>query len=309
MNRVPRRLGFRPLLAALATAATLILAAASQEASAQASGESESRLDRLAASGVLRAGTRSDASPFAFRTHGGEFAGFSVDLLNHIRRGLEARLGRSLRLEIEPVTAANRISRVRTGALDIVCGVTTATWEREREVDFSTPFFVDTTKLLTRHDLGRYGLGGLRGRRVGVVANTTTGAIVARRLVSVDLVEYRDLDAAMTALENREVDAVSNIGILLERHRSSSSQGVSLTTIPREGGLQAEALSCVLPLDDSRFRNAVDRVLFDMMAGIEDLSGDYVDLYFTWFGEDGLLYYPLTTDQRAALTAAQYWLR
>jgi polar amino acid transport system substrate-binding protein len=114
---------------------------------------------------------------------------------------------------------------------------------------------------------------------------------------------------AMTALENRRVAAIGNIGILLEKLRAKSSRSASLVLIPDNVGLSREPMACVVPEDESRFRDTVNQILSRMMTGLEDLSGPYAELYYQWFGVDGVLFYPLTEQRRRALNGARVWLR
>ena len=105
-------------------------------------------LDRIAEEGVMRAGTRASTAPFAWKTAAGTFKGFSVDLLKEFRAAAEKTAGRPVRLELFEVTPADRLQRVASQELDIVCGITTPTWSREKLVDFSLPFFRDGTRVM-----------------------------------------------------------------------------------------------------------------------------------------------------------------
>jgi len=274
-----------------------------------AAAEGGTLLEDVRERGELRAGTRAGASPFAFRTDSDQFAGFSVDLIKAIHRRLADHGEGNLELELSPVTTANRLDRVASGRLDIVCGLTTVTWPRERRVDFTIPFFVDGTKLLTYREDAERGLRGLRGERVGVLENSTTEGIVLDTLPSADVVTFPTMSQAMTALENRRVAAVGHHGILLEKQRTLSPRSSSLVMIPDHVGLSRESMACVVPENESRFRDTVNRILSQMMNGIEDLSGPYADLYYDWFGVDGVLFYPLTAERRRALNGARVWLQ
>lgn len=287
-------------------ALVLLAGAAAQPARAQVP---SSRLAAIADRGVLRAGTRPDARPFAFRTDSGSFGGFSVDLLSAIHERLDRRLDPDIELSISGVSSTTRFERIENGELDIVCGLTTITWPRERRVDFTLPFFVDGTKLLTYREHGQRGLSGLRGRRVGVLKGATTQRIVRSALPSAELVRFPRMSAAMDALAAREVAAVSNIGILLEKLRKESPRAASLTVIPDTVGLNRETMGCILPENESALRDTINRILADMMSGLADLSGPYADVYFDWFGVDGVLFYPLTEKRRRILRGARVWLQ
>ena len=109
-------------------------------------------LAKIEAGGVIRAGTRASAPPFARKLENGGFEGFSVDLLEAIRASAEEKVGRPVALELREVTPADRLELVAAGELDIVCGITTPTWDREALVDFSVPFFRDGTRILIHRE-------------------------------------------------------------------------------------------------------------------------------------------------------------
>lgn len=266
-------------------------------------------LDRIARTGVLNVGTRASARPFAFRNAGGDFSGFSVDLVRVIRRSLAEQLGRPIELRFQAVTTQSRLELLQRGDLDLVCGLTTPTWARERIVDFTVPIFVDGTRILTYRRFGQAGLSGLQGKRVGVLENATTEQVVALAMPSTDIVRFASMTEAMAALEAREVAAVANIGVLLETLRIESSRPTSMMLVPRDGVLQREFMACVVPQNQSRLRDAVNRALSQSFSGLDELSGAYAETYFAWFGYEGEIYYPLTETRRNILLAARMWLK
>jgi Na+/H+-dicarboxylate symporter/ABC-type amino acid transport substrate-binding protein len=66
--------------------------------------------------GVLRAGVKSDALPWAFRNSAGNLVGFDIDLLKSLSRNL------GVRLEIREATLAVLESELDQGRLDLVAG-------------------------------------------------------------------------------------------------------------------------------------------------------------------------------------------
>lgn len=276
---------------------------------AEAQNVRDGALSRIAETGEMRVGTRAQARPFAFKDSSGRFAGFSVDFLHYIGREIGEQLGRPVDLDFRAVTTSNRLRLLANEELDLVCGLTTPTWPREKKVDFTVPFFVDGTRILTYREYGQAGMSRLENRRVGVLEDSTTERIVALSLPNVDLVGFDSMDAAMSALENRNVAAIANIGILLETLRMRSSQSVSMMLVPRSGSLNREAMSCAVPQNQSALRDAVNRAIADSFTGLRELSGPYADIYFRWFGVDGIVYYPLTEKRRDTLLASRIWLR
>lgn len=300
--KLAREGGLRlPRAAAVLTGAALAMVSVAATAA-------ESVLTRIAADGVIRAGTRASAAPFAQKTAAGEFQGFSVDLLQEIRAAAERELGRPVRIELHEVTPSDRLDRVARGELDIVCGITTPTWDREKIVDFSLPFFRDGTRVMVYR--GRAGetvdVGQLN---IGVVKGTTTVAVLKETLPGAQLIEFPNMGAAMGGLEKGEVDGVANVGVVLLGLAERSEPRRSVVLLPRTRALATESLACVLPQNDSRWRDLVNRTLVRMFGDVQQFKGRYEEVYNRWFGRDGALFYPLDRASRDYLADVSIWAK
>lgn len=290
-------------LPAAAAVAGAMLSGGGSEAVAETS-----VLDRISRDGVIRAGTRANAAPFAQKIASGEFKGFSVDLLQEIRAAAQKALKRSVRVELFEVTPSDRLQRVAKGELDIVCGITTPTWSRESLVDFSLPFFRDGTRVMMYR--GKAGEVVDVGRlKIGVVKNTTTVAVLRDRLPAASVRDYPNMGDAMRGLEKGEVDGVANVGVVLLGLAERSEPRRSVVLLPRTRPLATESLACVLPQDDSRWRDLVNRTLVEMFAEVREFNGRYEEIYSRWFGRNGALFYPLDRSTRDYLADISIWAR
>ncbi|MGB1027514.1 MAG: transporter substrate-binding domain-containing protein [Rhodospirillaceae bacterium] len=229
-----------------------------------------------------------------------------MDLLEAIRAATEAKLGRSITLEISPVTPADRLERVASGGLDIVCGITTPTRQREDQVDFSLPFFRDGTRILVYRDALASG-PSLAVMTIAVAQSTTTEAVIAEALPGATIRRFPDMRAAMEALAAGTVDGVANLGVVLLGLLREREPERSVVLLPRTRSLNTEPMACVLPENDSAWRDMVNGVLVDLFAGIGEFRGDYVALYERWFGRAGLMHYPLNRETRDYLSAIRPW--
>lgn len=293
----PRR-GALGRLTAAAAAIAVVLAALPATAGV---------LDRIKETGVLRAGTRADAVPFGF-IEDGALVGFSVDLLEQIRAATEAYVGRPVRLDLTAVTAADRIEKIESGRIDIECGITTPTWSREAKIDFSVPFFRDGTRVLAYRDTVKQ-KPDIATMTIGIAAGTTTSNILKTTLPTATVKEYPDMKAAIGAMVNGEVDGVANIGVVLLGLSHELEPRRSVVLLPRTDTLGTEAMACGLPENDSRWRDLVNRALVDLMVGIEEYRGPYVDMYDKWFGRRDLMVYPLDRATRDYLDDVDIWAR
>jgi len=285
------------LIAAVAAIA-LVLAAPVAEAGV---------LDRIKETGVMRAGTRADAVPFGF-LEDGQLVGFSVDLLEGIRAAAERHVGRPVRLDLTAVTAKDRIEKIESGRIDIECGITTPTWDREAKIDFSVPFFRDGTRVLAYRDTIKQ-KPDIATMTIGIASGTTTAKILTDTLPTATIKEYPDMTAAMAAMVKGEVDGVANIGVVLLGLSHELEPRRSVVLLPRTDTLGTEAMACGLPENDSRWRDLVNHALVDLMVGIEEYRGPYVDLYDKWFGRRDLMVYPLDRSTRDYLGDVDIWAR
>lgn len=302
----PHRRGLLRFVAAAGALALLLSALPHLAPPAHAAADGV--LARIEADGVMRAGTRASAPPFARKLEAGGFEGFSVDLLEQIRTKVESEIGKPIALELYEVTPGDRLERVAAGELDIVCGITTPTWDREALVDFSVPFFRDGTRILIYRERATGGVD-LGQIDIGVVEGTTTVGIISDALPTANLRLYPSMQDAMTALAAAEVHGVANIGITLLGLAARAEPRRSVVLLPRTYALAMETLACVLPQDDSPWRDVVNRVLIDLFSGVEDSNSQYDEIYERWFGRHSEIFYPLDRDNRDYLSTVSIWAR
>jgi polar amino acid transport system substrate-binding protein len=264
-------------------------------------------LDRIYHTGVLHAGTREDAPPFAFRNAQGQLVGFSVDLLEEVRKALAASLGRDVRTEPVIVSPLTRLVAIEEHRADLVCETATMTWPRQQRVDFTLPIFRDGTRVLAYRDtIDR--MRDLHGMRIGIIDGAITGEILRARLPDATLLEFASMQEAVQALEAGAVDGVANTGIVLRGLFSSIGKRQGLVILPRGEALGYETLACLLPKDDSRWRDFVNGVLRDLFRGIGEYRGGYVAIYQRWFGRDADIAYPLDERTVQFFLATLAWL-
>jgi polar amino acid transport system substrate-binding protein len=92
-------------------------------------------LDQLRARGTLVVGTKVDYQPFGFRDGAGVVVGFEPDLAAEVAKSL------GVGVTLVPVVAANRISLLTAGDLDLVIATMNDTPERRKQVDFVEPSY------------------------------------------------------------------------------------------------------------------------------------------------------------------------
>ena len=150
----------------------------------------ETVLEKIKRTGVLTAGARGTAIPFAFVSEKNEWIGFSIDLLGAIRARLEKKLGKPIKLEKKEVTPENRFTLVASRTIDIECSSTTYTRSRDEIVDFSINFFFTGAQLLVKKGSGIKDVADVAGKRVGVLRGATTERALRAAQPKADVVPF-----------------------------------------------------------------------------------------------------------------------
>ena len=243
-------------------------------------------LDRIADSGEIRIGYRTDARPLAFNDEDGQPAGYVVDMCRRIARAVETELGRDdIEIRWVPVTIENRLQSVVDGDIDIECGSTTMTLSRMQSVDFTMMTFVTGGTILSRARNAVRMTADLAGKSVAVIRNTTTAegltSWLAENLIDAEVVNVADRAEGMAKLRSREVDAFASDQIVLIGEVMSMEN-------PEDFALSQELFSyepyaLMVPRNDAAFRLVANRTLAQIFR-----SGQWVALFDRWLGWAGI---------------------
>lgn len=293
----------------LSTARCLLLAAMSASASgASAAAEApggESSLDKIRRTQVVAVGARGDALPFSYNTAGAAPMGYAIDICDQIVAAMrrDFKLPR-LKLEHVPVTGANRFDLVRTGKVDMECGLSVNNVERRKEVDYAMPYAFSGPRILTRIDSPIRDFRDLAGKRVVLAKGANAIPILQKQkeqgiLRDLRLIEVANNEAAFQALERGEADAFVTIDVLLYAYRAKAAQPKDWTVVG--GYLVLEPLAIVLRKDDVEMREYLNKVLAGLM-----LDGTVGKLYRKWFlqpipPKGGVLEMPMNSVMRDQL--------
>jgi polar amino acid transport system substrate-binding protein/glutamate/aspartate transport system substrate-binding protein len=220
-------------------------------------------LDKVRQDKTIRLAVRPDAPPFSFKDTDGQPAGFMVDLCRAVAAHLADQLDLSeIKVEFVPVSAANRFDAIESGKADLLCEPTTDTLSRREHVDFSITTFVDGAGLLVKGD-GPNEFGALAGKKVGVLAGTTTEKSLRDTLVNAkvnaEVVPAESHEQGLKMLEGGAVAAYFADRAILSYLAGKSADSNQLRIADEYLSLEPYALA--LPHGDSDFRLAVDRAL------------------------------------------------
>jgi ABC-type amino acid transport substrate-binding protein len=262
-------------------ATVVVLALAGPAASADLRGT----LKKVKETRTLTIGHRDASRPFSFVGDDGKPAGYSIDLCLRIATAVQQELGLAdLQLRWVKVTPENRLAMVARGTVDIECGSTTNSLDRQELVDFTSMTFVDGGSLLSTEASRINGVSDLAGKRVAVIPGTTTDKALAealrKQLVSAKVVPVKDHAEGIATLEDGTADAYASDRVLLiglGRHAKDPSK-LSLST----EYFSYEPYGLMVRQDDAPFRLVANRALARLYR-----SGEVVRIYEKWFGDMG----------------------
>ena len=259
------------------TAVALLLAVPSLAAA------QEDTLGRIKRTGAITIGYSETSAPFSSVGPGGRPQGYSIDLCLRIADGVKKDLSLAqLDVKWAKVTAENRIAFVVNGTVDIECGTTTKTLSRMQQVDFTALTFLDGGSLLVTIASGISKLTDLSGKRVAVIATTTTeramrDVIQKLSLQNVTLLSVKDHAEGLGALDDGKIDAYASDRTLLVGLGRSSKNPAKLALL--EAFISYEPYAFMVRRGDAGFRLAADRVLIRLYR-----SAEVVPIYEKWFG-------------------------
>jgi ABC-type amino acid transport substrate-binding protein len=241
---------------------------------------SKPTLTRISQSQTLTMGYREDARPFSFKGADGNPAGYSVELCKRVANSLQAQL-KLPKLDIKwvPVTVATRIQTAADGNIDLECGTTTRTLGRESMVDFSNSIWVDGSSFVSPAATPLRRVADLNGRRVGVIAGTTTEAALkalAAKGVTPVFVPVTTHTDGVAAVRDGRADAYATDRLILVGEVLGGPAGATL--LLSDDYLSVETYSLMMRRD-ADFRLAVNRALAEVYR-----SGEIVKVFREVFG-------------------------
>ena len=242
-------------------------------------------LERIRTTGTIAFAYRDGAAPFSFADRDGRVRGYSAELCTAIAASIQRSLELpALKIVWHPVDAANRLDAVASGRADAECGTTTITLSRMEKVDFSVPIFVDGGSVLVRAKAKIATLANLNGKKIAVIAGTTTeqSLVAALNLIGAQATLTPVTDSAQGAalLVSGKVDGYAGDRIVLASLKTRMPAGRDLELIAAD--FSYEPYGIVVRRDDPDFRLAVNRALIDLYK-----HGGIDPIFQRWLGPMG----------------------
>lgn len=251
----------------------------------------ETVVEKVARTGFLTVGTRFDAIPYSYVNEKGELVGYSMDVLERIRKRLETRLGRPVTLQmVEANQTGEKINLIRSGDIDIACS-TAFTWERAKVVDFSISYSISGIRILAKKGSNLSTPQSLIGKRIALVP--TSAAVDVIKLVQPQatiVTTYSTAEEAIEALKTGKIDAIAGDSISLAGTMLRDNPQ-AYEIVPEEA-LANFGIACMVPEDNSTFLDDVNYAIVKMMQDYITNDTATVSQIDRWFGSQGMVPIP-----------------
>ena len=261
-----------------AVAATLATALMSAPVQGQ---ELTGTLQKIKDTGVITLGHRESSIPFSYYDDKQQVIGYSQDLMLKAVDAIKAELKLAkLDVKLIPVTSENRITLVQNGSVDLECGSTTNTTDRQKQVSFSNSIFVVGTRLMTKSNSGIKDFPDLAGKSVVTTAGTTSDRLLRKmnegNNMKMKVISAKDHGEAFLTLESGRAVAFVMDEVLLygEMAKAKNASEWAVVGTPQS----YEAYGCMMRKDDPAFKKVVDGALAQVMT-----SGEAEKIYAKWF--------------------------
>jgi glutamate/aspartate transport system substrate-binding protein len=179
-----------------------------------------------------------------------------------------------------PVTSQTRIPILAGGNIDMECGSTTNSVERQKQVAFAPTYFVTGTKIIVKKSSGIKGYDDLKGKTVVFTQGTTNERAMKayndEKKLGINFIPAKDHGESFLAVDTGRAVAFPLDDILLYGLKASARNPNDFEVIGEF--LSDDPYAIMLRRDDPAFKKLVD----DTLAGLYK-SGEINKLYTKWF--------------------------
>jgi glutamate/aspartate transport system substrate-binding protein len=255
----------------LALSAIVCATLAAPAAAQQLSGT----LKKIKETGSITIGYRESSIPFSYLDDKQQPVGYAMDLCMKIVNAVKADLKMpGLKVQLQPVTSSNRIPLMQNGTIDLECGSTTNSVERQKQVSFGPTYFVINVTAAVKS------LADLNGKTISTTSGTTSVPLLKKyqKTQNIEVKEIYGKDHAESFLLVADDRAAAFVmdDILLAGQIANSRNPSAYRIIPES--LRQEPYSMMLRKDDPQFKALVDKTIGGVMK-----SGEINKIYAKWF--------------------------
>ena len=238
-------------------------------------------LKKIKDAGAIKVGHRDASIPFSYLDDQQQPIGYSMELCAKIVDAVKAELKMpKLKVELVPVTSQTRIPILTGGNIDMECGSTTNSKERQKQVSFAFTTFYTGTKLLVKKASGIKSYQDLKGKTVVVTQGTTNERAIKglndKNNLGMSFIHAKDHNESFLTVDTGRAVAFPMDDILLYSLVASSKNPGEWTVVGEF--LSDDPYGIMIRRDDPQWQNFVNKAIGGLMK-----SGEIRKIYSKWF--------------------------
>ena len=256
----------------------LVAVCASFAVSAQ---ELTGTLKKIKDTGAITVGYRESSIPFSYLDDKQQPIGYAMDLCRRVVEAVKTELKLpNLKVNLQPVTSSNRIPLLQNGTIDMECGSTTNSVERQKQVAFGPTYFVINVTAAVKKSSGIKQLADLNGKTISTTSGTTSVPLLKQyektKNAEIREIYGKDHAESFLLLSQDRTAAFIMDDILLAGQIANAPNPQDYMILPES--LRQEPYSMMLRKDDPQFKALVDKTVGGIMK-----SGEIHKIYAKWF--------------------------
>jgi glutamate/aspartate transport system substrate-binding protein len=238
-------------------------------------------LKKIKDSGEIVLGVRESSIPFSYLDNNEKPVGYSIDLCMKVVDAVKKELKMpNLKVKTNPVTSQTRIPLMTNGTIDLECGSTTNSKERQKQVGFSVAHCVTSVRMAVKANSGIKNLDDLNGKAVVTTTGTTSDRYIKQnergKKIDVKNLYGKDHAESFLMLETGRAQAFVMDDVLLAGLIAQSKNPKAFAIVGP--ALSVEPYGLMFRKDDPQFKALVDKTLVGLMK-----SGQINGIYTKWF--------------------------
>jgi glutamate/aspartate transport system substrate-binding protein len=238
-------------------------------------------LEKAKRTGIITIGYRHANVPFSYQDSSLQPTGYTKELCDRIIEKIKQQYNMpKLKVVYFPVTAQDRVEKLRDGTFDLGCGPTVVTPELQKHVDFSITYFIANVRLLTRKDYHVLNLNSLENRIItvttGTAAEKTLRAKLAAGRYNIAVLPRNSNPDSFLMVKSGRAAAYALDDILLAGLIAHSRDPNAYEIVGPS--LSTARYALMLRKGDTQLKAIVNNTLAHMMT-----SGEAGNLYERWF--------------------------
>ena len=238
-------------------------------------------LKKIKDTGVVKIGNRDASIPLSYLDDKQQPIGYGVDICLRIVDAIKKELNMpNLKVEFVPVTSQTRIPILTGGNIDLECGSTTNSVERQKQVDFAPTYFVTGTKIIVKKSSGIKSYNDLKGKTVVFTSGTTNEramkAYSDEHKLGVNFIPSKDHAESFLAVDTGRAAAFPMDDVILYGLRANAKNPNDFEVLGPF--ISDDPYGIMMRKDDPKFKKVVDDAVTALYK-----SGEINKIYQKWF--------------------------